>query len=46
MPNYEKLYHELFNAVTTAIEALKTAQMDAEERYISAEDTKEESGQA
>ena len=34
MINYKKLYFQLFNAVTDAIEALKQAQIDAEESYI------------
>ncbi len=49
MPDYEKLYAGLFNAVTDALEAmsrfdlgvaadiLRRAQQDAEERYITAE---------
>lgn len=34
MPNYEKLYHELYNDVTHAIEKLKKAQCLAEDRYV------------
>ena len=34
MPNYKKLYFQLFNDVTDAIENLKQAQIDAEETYI------------
>ena len=34
MPNYKKLYFQLFNAVTDAIEGLKQAQIDAEDAYI------------
>ena len=32
--DYEKLYHDLFNAVTDSIENLKEAQLKAEENYI------------
>ena len=50
MPDYEKMYHMLFNAITDALEALRAgtqgvaagilqqAQCDAEEMYIQAED--------
>lgn len=34
MPNYKKLYFQLFNDVTDAIEKLKQAQIDAEDAYI------------
>ena len=34
MPNYKKMYHDLFNSVTDAIESLKEAQIKAEEEYI------------
>ena len=34
MPNYKKLYFQLFNDVTNAIEKLKQAQIDAEDAYI------------
>ena len=34
MPNYEKLYHKLFNEITDAIERLQKAQLDAEEMYL------------
>ena len=37
MPDYEKLYFELFNKITDAVELLKQAQKDAEEKYISSE---------
>ncbi len=37
MPDYEKLYFELFNKITDAIELLKKAQKDAEENFISSE---------
>ena len=49
MPDYEKLYHILFNAATDAIELLPdcaakqlliTAQQECEERYIG-DDTEE-----
>ncbi len=35
MPNYEKMYKELFNAFTEAIEILQKAQQLTEEMYIS-----------
>ena len=35
MPNYKKMYYDLFNSVTDTIEALKKAQQKAEEEYIS-----------
>ena len=34
MPNYEKLYHQLYNDVTDAIEKLKKAQCLAEDKYV------------
>lgn len=34
MPDYEKLYHSLFNAITDTIENLKEVQIKAEEEYI------------
>ncbi len=34
MPDYEKLYFQMFNSLTDAIELLKKAQRDAEEAYI------------
>ena len=34
MPDYEKLYHKLFNDITEAIEKLQKAQIDAEEMYL------------
>ena len=49
MPNYEKMYFKLFNAITDALQLLEEkdigraafilakAQYDAEEEYISAE---------
>ena len=37
MPDYEKLYFELFNKITDTIELLKKAQKDAEEKFISSE---------
>ena len=36
MEDYKKLYYELFNKLTDAIENLKTIQMEAEEAFISA----------
>ena len=50
MPDYEKMYHDLFNAITDALDVLEDgavlqakltlilAQQKAEEAYISAED--------
>ena len=34
MPDYEKLYHLLFNSITDTIEKLKEIQIKAEEMYI------------
>lgn len=34
MPNYEKLYHKLFNEITETIEKLQKIQQDAEEMYL------------
>ena len=34
MPNYEKMYFELFNGITDIIEDLKKLQQKAEENYI------------
>ncbi len=34
MPDYEKLYHKLFNDITKAIETLQKAQQDVEEMYL------------
>lgn len=34
MPNYQKLYYKLFNAITDTIEDLKNIQIEAEEEYI------------
>ena len=34
MPNYEKLYRELYNDVTDAIKKLKKAQCLAEDKYL------------
>ena len=42
MPQYEEMYHKLFNAVTDAIEALKTAQKEVEDMYIKNENEKSE----
>ncbi len=38
MADYEKMYYELFGAVTKAIEILQQAQVDTEEMYISAKE--------
>ena len=34
MPNYEKMYHTLFNSVTNAIEILQKAQIEVENQYL------------
>ena len=34
MPDYEKLYHKLFNEITETIEKLQKVQQDAEEMYL------------
>lgn len=34
MPDYEKMYYTLFNAVTDAIELLKQAQIQGEQMFI------------
>ncbi len=36
MPNYKKLYHKLFNAMTDAIITLQQAQLDVEKEYVEA----------
>lgn len=38
MPDYKKMYFELFNGITDAIENLKKLQRDAEEKIINCED--------
>ena len=38
MPDYQKLYHKLFNAITDTIEDLKNIQREAEEEYINSFD--------
>ena len=38
MADYAKMYHELFGAVTKAIQILQQAQIDTEEMYISAKE--------
>ena len=40
MPDYEKMYFELFNGVTDIIEDLKKLQQKAEENYIEAKEEK------
>ena len=42
MIDYQKMYYELFNEITDVIERLKQIQLNAEERYISAESGDEE----
>ncbi len=34
MPDYEKLYHKLFNEITETIDKLQKVQEDAEEMYL------------
>ncbi len=34
MPDYEKLYHQLFNDITKTIEKLQKAQQNVEEMYL------------
>ncbi len=38
MPDYKKMYIELFHAVTATIEELKRAQRNAEQTYIASEE--------
>lgn len=38
MPNYQKMYALLFNAVTDAVQMLQQAQQQTEEIYISGDD--------
>lgn len=40
MPDYQKLYVTLFNRVSDIIEELQKAQIEAEEMYVSNEETK------
>ena len=42
MIDYQKMYYELFNEITDVIERLKQIQVNAEERYISAESEEKE----
>ena len=39
MPDYQKMYHTLFNDVTDAITKLQQAQQKTEEMYISSKET-------
>ena len=41
MEDYKKMYYELFNEITDVIEKLKEIQLNAEERYVSAESEEE-----
>ena len=34
MPDYERLYHKLFDEITETIEYLQKVQLDAEEIYL------------
>jgi len=38
MPDYKKMYFELYNAVTTAIDRLQNGQCDGENAYVENED--------
>lgn len=38
MVDYKKMYYELFNEITDIIEKLKQIQINAEDKYISAND--------
>ncbi len=40
MEDYKKMYYELFNKITDAIENLKKIQQEAEEIYLSADEDK------
>ena len=40
MPDYEKMYYELFNGITDIIEDLKKLQQKAEESYIKEKEEK------
>jgi len=35
MPDYKKMYHDLFNAITDLIRELQDAQRETEEMYMS-----------
>ena len=39
MPDYARMYRELFNAVTDAVEILQKAQLRTEELYMEADDS-------
>ena len=39
MPDYKKMYFELFNSVTNAIELLQKTQQAGEQRYIEGDKT-------
>lgn len=38
MPDYQKMYHLLFNEITDTIERLERIQQDCEELYTAADD--------
>lgn len=42
MPDYKKMYFELFNGITETIENLKKLQIDAEEKFMNCEDKSSE----
>lgn len=39
MPDYKKMYFSLFNAITTTIDQLQSAQREGEDTYIESDDT-------
>lgn len=39
MPDYQKMYHSLFNDVTDAISKLQQAQQKTEEMYLDSKET-------
>ena len=43
MADFKKMYYDLFNSITDAIEILKKAQIKAEEEYINEEEKFNES---
>ncbi|MDR0916052.1 MAG: hypothetical protein LBN02_02555 [Oscillospiraceae bacterium] len=42
MPNYKTLYLMLFNRITDAIELLKKAQQEAEDRFLEDSETEDD----
>jgi hypothetical protein len=45
MPDYQKMYHILFNEVSQVIEALEQAQCETEEMYIGSQGPKFSAGE-